>query len=181
MNPAEEIVAFWRDAGPGHWFARDESFDREIATRFSAAHHRAARRELDDWAESSEGSLALLLLLDQFPRNLFRGSAHAYATDPLGLVFADRAIARGHDQAIDRGLRPFFYLPFEHAEDAASQDRAVRLFEALGDRNTLDWALGHQDAIRRFGRFPGRNAALGRDTTPEEQAWLESGGGGFSG
>ncbi|MBW3560610.1 MAG: DUF924 domain-containing protein [Proteobacteria bacterium] len=181
MNTPQDIVAFWREAGPGKWFAGGDAFDREIIARFSETHHGAARRELEGWAETAEGSLALVLLLDQFPRNMFRRSAHAYATDSLALLFADRALARGDDQATEPGLRAFFLLPFEHSEDIAHQERAVRLAEALGDPETLDWALRHQDAIRRFGRFPGRNAALGRETTPEEHAWLKAGGGGFSG
>jgi uncharacterized protein (DUF924 family) len=181
MSTAEEIVTFWSDAGRTRWFAQHADFDREIVGRFRDAHFRAARRELDGWGATPAGSLALVLLVDQFPRNMFRRSGHAYATDPLGLLFAERAIARGHDAATAPELRAFFYLPFEHSEDLANQDRAVQFYEALGDPGTLEWARTHRDAIRRFGRFPGRNAALGRPTTPDEQAWLDGGGGGFSG
>jgi uncharacterized protein (DUF924 family) len=181
MSTADGIVEFWREAGRELWFAQDAEFDREIARRFGETPHRAARRELDGWSAHASGSLALVLLVDQFPRNMYRRSAHAYATDPLGLLFAERAIARAHDQAMPRELRAFFYLPFEHSEDAANQARAVELFEALDNPGMLDWARRHHDAIRRFGRFPGRNAALGRTTTADEQAWLDQGGGGFSG
>jgi uncharacterized protein (DUF924 family) len=181
MNHADEIIAFWRDVGPSSWFAGDSELDRQITERFGNAHHRAARRELDNWALAPVTSLALLLLLDQFPRNMFRSSAHSYATDPLALYFANRAIALGHDTATERQLRMFFYVPFEHSERDTDQDRAVSLFTALGEREPLDWAIRHQDTIRRFGRFPGRNAALGRTTTQPEQAWLDAGGGGFSG
>ena len=180
MSSPSEIVTFWRTGGPRLWFAQDEDFDRKIATLFSDAHHAAARRELDDWAASAEGALALILLTDQFLRNMFRRSAHAYATDPLGRMYAEAAIARGHDQATEPLLRSFFCLPFEHSEDLAHQDRAVEMFTALSDFESLDWAIRHRDAIRLFGRFPGRNAALGRQTTPEEKIWLDSGGGGFS-
>ncbi len=137
----------------------------------------AARGELAHWLDSPEDALALLLLLDQIPRNIFRGSAHSYATDPLARQCADFSIRAGHDQEIDAVLRPFFYMPFEYAEAMADQDRAVMLFEALGNENSLDYARKHRDVIARFGRFPHRNAALGRDSTASEQAYLKSGGG----
>ena len=181
MHTPANIVTFWHEAGPSRWFATDENFDREIAQRFGDLHHAAARRELDTWTDTPEGALALILLLDQFPRNMFRGSAHSYATDGLARLFAERAIASGHDGAVDAALRVFFYMPFEHSEDAADQEQAVRLITALDDAEALDWALKHREAIARFGRFPGRNHALGRITTAEEQAWLDEGGGGFSG
>jgi len=175
--PPEAVVAFWRDAGRGKWFGRDEAFDAAIRERFEPAHFAAARRELDGWAGTAEGVLALLLLLDQFPRNLFRSTAHQFATDPLARLFAEDAIAAGLDREAEPALRAFFYLPFEHSEELADQARSVELFQALGDPDTLDWAHRHQEVIRRFGRFPHRNAALGRRTTPEEQAYLDAGGG----
>ena len=180
-GPAE-IVAFWRDAGPARWFAKDDAFDAEIARRFEATHHAAARGELADWAETAEGSLALLILLDQFPRNIWRGSAHAFATDPLARAIAARALAAGHDAQTDPALRSFFYLPFEHSERLEDQDRCLALCEALdaesgGDAGT--WARLHRDIIARFGRFPHRNACLGRDSTADELAFLA--GGGFGG
>lgn len=175
-TPAD-VVGFWRKAGPARWFAADPDFDRQCRVRFLDAHLAAARRELDGWGDGAEGALALLVLLDQIPRNVFRGNAHAYATDPLARRFATQALAAGHDQACPPELRLFFYLPFEHSEDTADQQRSVALFEALGDAETLRYAIAHRDVIARFGRFPHRNAALGRDSTPDEQAWLDAGGG----
>lgn len=172
-----DVVAFWREAGPGKWFRGGDAFDAACRERFATAHHAAARRAFDGWMSTAEGALALLLLLDQMPRNLFRGSAHAFATDGLARHFARRALDAGHDTAFEPALRAFFYLPFEHSEALADQDRSVALFEALGDANYRDYAIAHRDVIARFGRFPHRNAALGRDTTPEEQAWLDAGGG----
>ena len=178
-----DIVSFWREAGPKRWYAKDESFDDAIRLKFEPVHHAAARGEYDGWTETPEGALALVILLDQFPRNLYRGSAHAFATDGLALKLADEAIARGHDRAVEPLLREFFYMPFAHAEDLALQDRAVELLGALGrERGEADpgmWARIHREIIARFGRFPHRNRALGRATTSEEQAFLD--GGGFAG
>lgn len=178
-----DIVGFWRSAGPRKWFAKDAGFDSMIALKFEQTHYRAAQRRYDKWAETPEGALALLILLDQFPRNLYRGTAHAFATDPLARTFARAALAAGHDQAVEAKLRPFFYLPFEHSESLADQEFCVELCAALqadsGDENTIKWALEHRDVIARFGRFPHRNAVLGRETTPEEQVFLDEGG--FSG
>lgn len=179
LPDAAEVVAFWRDAGPARWFARDDAFDAEFRRRFEAAHFAAARRELDGWAGTPEGALALLILLDQFPRNVWRGTGHAFATDPLARRFAREALAQGHDQALAPALRKFLYLPFQHSEDPADQDRALALFQALERAPDDRWAEHHHGVIARFGRFPHRNAALGRDSTPEEQAFLA--GGGFSG
>src|SRR5215469_13154716 len=175
MKPAD-VVTFWLRAGPKAWFRKSKAFDAEIRQRFETLHYAAARGELDGWAETSEGALALLLLLDQFPRNLFRGSPHAFATDPLALNVARRAVERGFDRQVDPDLRQFFYLPFEHSERLEDQDRSVALCAASGDAELLKWANLHRDIIARFGRFPHRNASLGRDTTPEERAFLNSGG-----
>jgi len=174
---AADVVAFWRGAGPSKWFSKDEAFDAAFDRRFRDAHFAAARRALDDWAADADGALALLLLLDQFPRNVFRGTGHAYATDALARHFAERMLAAGHDGEVAPALRVFCYLPFQHHEDAADQDLAVDLMQASGLDAT--WALHHRDIIRRFGRFPHRNAVLGRESTAEEQAFL--GEGGFAG
>ena len=174
---ATELVAFWRDAGMAKWFRGGDAFDAECRARWLDAHFAAARREFDDWMEDADGALALVLLLDQIPRNVFRDSGHAFATDPLALHYANRAIDAGHDAKIDAGMRFFFYLPFEHSEAIADQDRAVELFTSLGNANLLGYANAHRDVIARFGRFPHRNAALGRGNTTEEQAWLAAGGG----
>lgn len=173
---AAEIVAFWREAGPAKWFEKDADFDLLIRSRFLAVHGAAARGEFAAFEDSAEGALALVILLDQFPRNMFRGSGRAFATDALARTVAERAMARGFDQAIDEAMRPFFYLPFMHSEVLADQDRCVQLFEAHGDAEMSQFATGHRDVIVRFGRFPHRNKAVGRDTTPEEQEFLDSGG-----
>ncbi len=174
---AAGIVAFWRDAGMGKWFGGGVAFDEECRARWQGAHFAAARREHDDWMADAEGALALVLLLDQIPRNIFRGSGHAFATDPLALHYATRAIDAGFDARAEPALRFFFYLPFEHSEATADQQRAVALFTALGDPDLLGYAVAHRDVIAQFGRFPHRNAALGRLNTPGEQAWLDAGGG----
>ena len=158
------------------WFAKDDAFDARFRERFEAAHFAAARRELDGWAETPEGVLALLILLDQFPRNTFRGTAHAFATDPLARMFALRALDAGFDKAVENDLRRFFYLPLQHAEDRALQDRQVALFQAMERPADDRWAEHHQAVIERFGRFPHRNRALGRETTAEEKAFLEADG-----
>jgi len=175
QHAAEAVVSFWRDAGVAAWFRRDDAFDLRFRNGFLETHFAAARRELDEWADSAEGSLALLILLDQFPRNVFRGTAHAFATDPLARHFAEHAVAAGHDVATDGALRIFRYMPFEHSETLADQQRALVLIEPLGAEYQR-YARIHHDVIARFGRFPHRNAALGRATTSEEQSFLDTGG-----
>jgi uncharacterized protein (DUF924 family) len=175
----ESVLAFWRTAGPNKWFKKDTSFDDDIRTRFLATYEAGAAGKLAEWEAAPEGALALTLVLDQFPRNMFRGSARAFAADPLARVVAERAIARGFDTPMALHDRQFFYLPFEHSEDIADQERCCALFRATGDAELLKWAELHADIIRRFGRFPHRNRLLARTTTPEEQAFLD--GGGFAG
>ena len=178
MHPgAAEVIAFWRHAGYQRWFVRDAAFDAQCRTQFIDAHFAASRRELDGWMADARGALALVLLLDQMPRNIFRGSAHGYATDPLARHYAAGAIDAGFDHEVDPALRIFFYMPFEHSEEMADQQRAVALTTALGDASFSRYAIAHRDVIARFGRFPHRNAALGRISTPEEQTWLDAGGG----
>jgi len=179
VSEPAEVVTFWRKAGPNRWFEKDDAFDAEIRERFLGLHETAAAGTLGHWEQSAEGALALLILLDQFPRNMFRGQERAFATDPLARAVAAGAIVRGFDAQAPEGMRGFFYLPFEHSESLADQDKAVSFFKATADAKNLKWAELHRDIIRRFGRFPHRNAALGRATTPEEQAFLD--GGGFSG
>ncbi|MET0289792.1 MAG: DUF924 family protein [Pseudoxanthomonas sp.] len=174
---AHAVVQFWQEAGPQAWFEKNPAFDTAFARRFLPAHHAAARRELEPWLDTPEGALALMILLDQLPRNAFRDSAHGYATDSLALHYAHRAVAAGHDAQIVPALRAFLYLPFEHAEDSAMQARSVELFTAMGEAEVLKYAIAHQQVIARFGRFPHRNRALGRENTPDEQAWLDAGGG----
>jgi len=172
------IVAFWRAVGPDKWFEKDEALDEEILRRFLSAHEAAASGKLAAWERSAEGALALLILLDQFPRNMFRGSPRAFATDPLAREVASRAILNGFDGAIP-DMRTFFYLPFMHSELMADQEKALTFYRVNGSADGRKYAELHADIIRRFGRFPHRNAVLGRATTPEEQTFL--GGGGFAG
>jgi len=176
-TPAE-VVRFWREAGPRHWFRRDESFDAEFRRRFLAAHEAAAAGTLHAWLGSAEGALALVLLLDQFPRNAFRGTPRVYATDALARQAADAAIRAGFDHQAEPALRQFFYLPFMHSEALADLERCVVLNEAQGGE-ALRWARHHRDVVARFGRFPHRNAMLGRPSTAEEERFLAEGG--FSG
>jgi uncharacterized protein (DUF924 family) len=172
---AREVVAFWEGAGPALWFAKDDAFDRRFSERFLALHEAAARGELEHWNGTPTGSLALLVLLDQFPRNSFRDTPRMYATDAAARRVAGAAIAAGHDRAVAVDLQKFFYLPFGHSEDLADQERAVELCGRLGGRD-LQQALHHRDIVQRFGRFPHRNAILGRPTTQEEQEYLANGG-----
>lgn len=172
---AREVVRFWADAGPGLWYAKDAEFDRRFRERFIALYEVAARGELDEWGETPQGSLALIVLLDQYPRNSFRGTPRMYMTDESARAIADAAIAAGHDRAVAPALQVFFYLPFAHSEDLADQERAVALCARLGQPN-LGHAEHHRDIVKRFGRFPHRNAILGRPTTAEEQDYLDNGG-----
>lgn len=173
---AKDVIDFWTEAGPQLWFRGGDAFDDKCRDTLQALHFSAARGELTDWADSAEGSLALLLLTDQIPRNIFRGSAHAYATDPLALAVAEHAIAKGHDQQYAEDLRSFFYMPFMHSEAPDDQERCTELFGRLSGENADKWAWHHRGIIERFGRFPHRNRLLGRESTPEELAWLEEGG-----
>ncbi len=168
----DEVLAFWREAGPDKWFSKDEAFDQACRDRFMATYEAAARGDLNEWELTPEGSLAVILLLDQFPRNMFRGQRETYKTDPVALMAADRAIERGFDRKVEPELRRFFYLPFMHSESLRHQERSVALNEALGE-DSIKWARHHHDIIARFGRFPHRNAILGRESTPEEEAFLQ--------
>lgn len=180
MSSPQVVIDCWLRHGPQTWFSRNEALDAEIQSEYADLHFQASCCALSGWEETPEGTLALLLLLDQFPRNLFRGSGHSYATDPLARATARRALAKGFDRHVEPILRPFFYLPFEHSEDLEDQRYSVSLFEKhrdeTGDAEPLKWAIVHLDLIERFGRFPHRNAALGRETTPDEQAYLDADG-----
>jgi len=178
MNPAN-VLAFWQAAGPDKWFERDIAFDSEIMTRFLALWEAAAQGRLADWEETPQGALALVIVLDQFPRNMFRGSARAYASDPLARAVAQRAIDRGFDHSIAGVESRFFYLPLMHSERLPDQEHCLALARAYGDAEFLKHAEEHAAIVRRFGRFPHRNTLLDRGTTDEEQAFLQ--GGGFAG
>lgn len=177
-SEAPAVVAFWQEAGAARWFAKDAAFDRQFRDRFHDLHFAAAARRCDAWATTAEGALALLLLLDQYPRNSFRGSAHMYATDPLARMFTLQALDAGHDQQVEPALRLFFYLPLSHSEQMADQQRSLALHRAMGESLAYH-AQQHLDVVARFGRFPHRNAMLGRQSTAEEQDFLQAGG--FSG
>ena len=179
---AGDVLAFWRDeVGPDRWYASDPALDAEIARRFAPAIEAAAAGRLDAWLAEPEGALALVLLLDQFPRNAWRGTARAFAQDARGNAIAQRAIAMRHDRRIAPELRQFFYLPLMHSEALPHQERCVRLIQfGLADmpkaNENLEHARRHRDVIRRFGRFPSRNAPLGRADTEAERAYREAGG-----
>jgi len=172
---AADVVDFWRTAGPQRWFKKDPAFDARFRDRFLGLHEQAAAGQLDGWAASADGALALLILLDQFPRNAFRDSDRMFASDPRALKVAQGAIDAGLDQQVEPELRNFLYLPLMHSESLPDQQRAVALTEPLGGQEHR-FALLHRDIIARFGRFPHRNALLGRATTAAEQAFLDAGG-----
>jgi uncharacterized protein (DUF924 family) len=173
---AADVMSLWRSAGPDRWFEKDNAFDDAIRSKFLPAYEAGVRGELAAWANDAEGALSLVIVFDQFPRNMFRAAARAFASDPLARAVADRAIARGFDQATEQTLRQFFYLPFMHSEALADQDRALRLYEALGNDDSLKYARIHRDIIVRFGRFPHRNQFLNRPSTPAELEFLKEGG-----
>jgi uncharacterized protein (DUF924 family) len=173
---ARQVVAFWREAGPERWFKRDDAFDAEIRDRFAKLHAEAAAGRHDGWAETPEGALALVLLLDQFSRNLHRGQPATYAHDEKARELARRAVEGGLDREVEPALRKFLYMPFTHSEDLADQALYLRLCHALYDLETMEWARHHAAIVHRFGRFPHRNSILGRHTTPAERAFLDKGG-----
>lgn len=176
----QTVLDFWfSDLTPKDWFVKSEEIDRRITERFAALHLALSRDVTGEWRASPEARLALIIALDQFPRNIYRGSPLSFATDRLALNAAKAALAVGADAATANDRRIFFYMPFEHAENAEDQARAVALCEALGDETYLDYALKHQAVIKRFGRFPHRNPILGRTSTPEEEAYLAEPGAGF--
>ena len=169
------VVRFWRNAGMAQWFGQSPDFDRRLHERFLTLHEAAAQGEHDDWSATAESALALVILLDQFPRNVFRGTARMYATDTQARRMARDAINEQMDVQVEPALRLFFYLPFAHSEDMDDQRLSVVLNRRLG-RPWLDHALGHAAIIERFGRFPHRNPLLGRSMTEQEQAFLDQGG-----
>jgi len=175
MTP-REVLDFWFEEGNSRrWFRSTPEFDREIRDRFENTWREAIANRLGGWEMTAEGALALVILLDQFPLNMFRGRAEGHSSEALARGVADRAIARGFDRDLDDDAKAFLYLPFMHSEDLPDQDRAIALFEAAGLEDNLRWARHHREIVRRFGRFPHRNPILGRDSTAEELAWLDSG------
>ncbi|MBD1809673.1 DUF924 domain-containing protein [Microcoleus sp. FACHB-SPT15] len=191
MLQAEAILEFWfgkpdeADYGKSRkvWFTKNPEFDDEVRSRFLNVHNQAAAGKLNDWNATPQGCLALIILLDQFPRNMFRGQPQAFATDPQALAYARHAVTQGFDKELPKLQRWFVYLPFEHSENLADQHRCVELCEQLGDepemREAVDYAYRHLRVIERFGRFPHRNRILGRETTPEEAEFLKQPGSSF--
>ncbi|WP_322994511.1 DUF924 family protein [Castellaniella sp.] len=175
-HDAQAMVDFWLAAGPQKWFAKDEDFDAAFRNRFQEAHFAAARQKLEAWLQEPGSALALILLLDQYPRNAFRDTGHMFATDGLALSYARRSLV--HLADIQPSLRNFILLPYMHAEDLEAQKTALDLYRQHAP-DSMPWAQEHHDIIARFGRFPHRNSALGRSTTAAEQAFLNEGG--FSG
>jgi len=179
MSDQADLIDFWlTEVGPDGWYAGGEALDTRIRTRFLDLWQAARAGSLDHWVDGTVGALAYILLCDQLSRNMHRGTASAFATDARALAAARRSVAAGWDMEVPEPERQFFYMPFEHSEDPADQALAVRY---LGNRVSFDpelalHARAHQEIIRRFGRFPTRNAALGRPTTPGEQAFLDAGG-----
>jgi uncharacterized protein (DUF924 family) len=173
------VLAFWREAGHERWYERNDAFDADVRDRFLELWRKAAAGELSAWETTDDGALALTIVLDQFPRNMFRDDAKTYSSDALAREVASRAIARGADMRVEAALREFIYMPFMHSEELADQLRSVELFRKAGNAENLGYAWSHAEIIRRFGRFPHRNRTLGRAVTADEQAFLDSGG--FSG
>jgi uncharacterized protein (DUF924 family) len=181
MTEYNAVLEFWfADAARAKWFAKDAAFDAEIHACFGATQAAAVAGALGQWEETPDAALALVILLDQFPRNMFRGRPAAFASDALALGVARRAIARDFDQRIAPERRSFFYLPFEHSEDLADQERSVELFATrTSDARGQDYARRHYDIVHRFGRFPHRNQILGRTSTAAEEAFLKGPGSSF--
>jgi uncharacterized protein (DUF924 family) len=176
----DEVIRFWFDElDPKDWFRKDEALDATIKERFGAAYEEVKAGVSAAWLDEPDGVVAAILLLDQFPRNMFRGEARAFATDATALALAKQAIAAGLDAKLPPVKRWIVYLPFQHAETSADQARSVELFTALGKPLALDFALRHQEVVDRFGRFPHRNEVLGRLSTAEEAAFLKEPGSSF--
>jgi uncharacterized protein (DUF924 family) len=173
---ARDVLDFWIAAGAEKWFTKDAAFDAAIAAGFGAHLEAAKAGAYDGWSTTTHGSLALVIMLDQFSRNLHRGSTRAFEGDPKALALAKRMVAARADMELPAPLRKWAYLPFEHSEDMADQKTCVSLMERTGERDDLPWAIIHHDIIAQFGRFPHRNAVLGRVSTHEELRFLQDGG-----
>jgi uncharacterized protein (DUF924 family) len=180
MRWVEDVLAFWFEATrPEQWFAADAAFDGEVRRRFLAVHETLAAQPRDTLLRDARTALAAIIVFDQMSRNMFRGTARAFATDPVALHIAEVALASGFDRGLTKEERLFCYLPFEHAEDSAAQARGVELILGLGDPELTKWAEAHKAIIDRFGRFPHRNAALARPSTPHEIEFLQQPGSSF--
>lgn len=175
----KDVLDFWQNAGPKKWWMKNADFDSEILEKFGALNQSARAHQLDAWRDSPDGCLALIITLDQFSRNLFRNSPKAFSSDPYALEVAKYGVSREYDKSARPELTAFFYLPYMHSENLDDQNKCVALFKNSDHQDSMNAALEHQAIIEKFGRFPHRNAVLGRTTTREEKAFLE--GGGFAG
>jgi uncharacterized protein (DUF924 family) len=175
LSAPDAVVDFWKPLGHAVWCGKDPVFDQWFREAFATEHSAAARGELMPWLATAEGALSLVILLDQYPRNAFRGTPRMYATELMARAVADAALELGHDRKVNPELRGFFYLPFGHSEHLEDQERSVRLCADLPEPGPSH-SRGHRDTVARFGRFPHRNAIIGRRTTPDEEAWLAAGG-----
>lgn len=174
MTP-ETILAFWfAEENRPLWFRSTADFDQMVRDRFEPLWVAARNGDLDDWQDTPHGALALVIILDQFPLNMFRGKPESFSTEAMSREIAARAIARQFDQSLSNDEKLFLYMPYMHSEDEHDQDRCVALFEAAGMVDNIRWGNHHRDIVRRFGRFPHRNEILGRPSTDEEKAWLAS-------
>lgn len=176
----QSVLDYWfKTLAPKDWYAKNDEVDAEINRRFRDLHLAVSSEIPAEWHVDANSRLALIILFDQFPRNMFRGSPHSFATDGLALAEARFSVATGLDREVDASRRAFFYMPFEHSERLEDQKRSVELFEAMGNENFLDYAKKHLEIIETYGRFPHRNAILGRDNTQKEEQYLAQPGAGF--
>ena len=178
-SPGDVIRVWFDEHGPDDWFAANPEFDAALAAQFAGTHEQVSQGEAWTWREKPEGRLAEIVVLDQFSRQLHRGSPLAFAQDTMALALAQEAVAGGHDQAIASERRKFLYMPYMHSESLLVHEEAMRLFTALGEEGTLKFEVAHRDCIARFGRYPRRNEALGRVSTDEEEEYMTSGTGMF--
>ena len=176
----DEILHFWfEELEPSQWWVKDEDLDRLIAERFAEIHKQATRCELFAWRENADGRLAEIIILDQFSRNMYRGTPQAFSSDPLALALAQEAVAGGFDQQLPQEKRGFIYLPFMHSESIKIHEIAKELYSQPGFEASLEWEIKHKNIIARFGRYPHRNAILGRDSSEEEIEFLRQPGSSF--
>lgn len=180
QHSPDPVLTFWfEELAPQQWWAKSNDFDKLIDSRFGLVHHAATRCELSDWRETARGRLAEIIVLDQFSRNIYRDQARAFACDSMALALAQTAVALHADRELDVKRRAFLYMPYMHSESPAIHETAVSLFSAPGMESQLDFELKHKGIIDRFGRFPHRNAALGRTSTPQEIDFLKTPGSSF--
>jgi len=173
-SPSEVLDFWYSEPSHSHWFSSNPALDQDIRQRFEATWQAARDGHLGDWEQSAEGALALVIVLDQLPLNMYRGRPESFSTEAVSREVAARAIAAGLDQQLSDDYKIMLYMPYMHGESMADQDRAIALFETAGMSKNVKWAEHHRNIVRRFGRFPHRNAILGRDSSADELAWLDS-------